>query len=156
VRRRVLAAVLVVVMQGCFATATPAQRVTDAARELNLATRFGQVDVAVHHVHHTLQADFLSRRSQWGNQIRILDVELVSIHIANEEHANVAVEVSWSSVTDSLLRTTKVQQDWENVRKGWKLVGERRLSGDTGLFGEALPRLEHSHPDVHRTSRTIR
>lgn len=144
------------VMQGCFASATPAQRVTDAARELNLATRFGQVDIAVHHVHHTLQADFLSRRAQWGKQIRIHDVEFAGIHIANEELASVTVDVAWSSLTDSLLRNTKVQQEWQNVRKGWKLVRERRLSGDAGLFGEALPQLEPSHPDVHRPSRTIR
>lgn len=144
-------------MQGCFAaTATPVQRVTDAARELNLATRFGQVDVAVHHVHPTVQPDFLSRRAEWGKQIRILDVELASIHIEDEEHASVTVEVAWSSVTDSLLRSTKLGQDWENVRSGWKLVRERRLSGDAGLFGEALPQLEPSHPDVHRPSRTIR
>jgi hypothetical protein len=153
-RRTMLAVVFAV--QGCFATATPMQRVTDAAREMNLATRFGQVEIAVHHVDAKLQGDFLSRRAQWGKTIRVLDLELTGIYIADEEHATVTVDVAWSSVTDSLARATKITQAWQNQKSGWKLVQERRLAGDTGLFGDALPELEAQHPDVHRPSRTIR
>lgn len=123
---------------------------------MNLATRFGQVDMAVHHVDAAVRPDFLARRAEWGKRLRILDVELAAIHVEDEEHATVTIDVAWSSVTDSLLRATKVIQDWQNFTAGWKLVRERRLSGDTGLFGEALPELEPPHPDVHLPSRTIR
>lgn len=132
------------------------QRVTDAAREMNLATRFGQVEIAVHHVNKAVQTDFLTRRNAWGKVIRILDIELAGIHVADEDHATVTVDVAWSSVTDSLARATKLTQEWENETAGWKLVRERRVSGDAGLFGEALVELEAPHPDVHRPSRTIK
>ena len=154
--RRSLLALIVLAIGGCFATATPVQRVTDAAREMNLCTRFGQIEVAVPHVDGPSRKEFLSRRSEWGKMIRILDIELSGIYVADEEHATVTVDVSWSSVTDSLVRGTKLTQDWESKRAGWKLVRERRLSGDVGLFGEPMPELEASHPDVHQPSRTIR
>jgi hypothetical protein len=146
---------LALAVQGCFATATPMQRVTDAARDMNMATRFGQVDVAVRHVTVAVQTDFLSRRAQWGKVIRVLDLELAGTHLADSEHATVTVDVVWSSVTDSLVRSTKLTQEWESERAGWKLVRERRLAGDIGLFGEPLPQLEPPHPDVHRPARTI-
>jgi hypothetical protein len=152
-RRTVLAIAFAV--QGCFAGATPMQRVSDAARDANLATRFGQVEIATRHVDAAVQNDFLLRRAQWGKSIRVLDLELAGIHLTDEDHATVTVDVSWSSVTDSLVRSTKLTQEWQNERKGWKLVRERRLSGDVGLFGEPLPLLEPPHPDVHRPSRTI-
>jgi hypothetical protein len=84
-----------------------------------------------------------------------LDLEIAGIHLVDGDHATVTVEVAWSSVTDSLVRSTKLSQEWESERAGWRLVRERRLSGDTGLFGEALPELSPPHPDVHRPSRTI-
>jgi hypothetical protein len=153
-----LMALVGLVATGCLGlgSATPVQRVTDASRELNLATRFGQLEVAVPHVDGAARTEFLSRRAQWGKMIRILDVELSGIHVADEEHATTTVDVAWSSVSDSLLRATKLMQEWESKRAGWLLVRERRLSGDTGLFGEAMPELEAPHPDVHRPTRTIR
>jgi hypothetical protein len=132
------------------------QRVTDAAREMNQATRFGQVELAVRHVASAVQTDFLTRHSNWGKTIRVLDVELGGIQIVDEEHATVTVDVSWSSETDSLLRSSKLSQEWESETTGWKLVRERRSAGDAGLFGEALPQLTTPHADVHRPSRTIR
>jgi hypothetical protein len=156
VSKRTLFALVALAAQGCFATATPVQRVTDAARELNLATRFGQIEIAARHVDAAVQTDFLSRRAQWGKQIRVLDVELAGIHVADEDHATVTVDVAWTSLTDSLARSTKLTQDWESKRAGWMLVRERRLAGDTGLFGESLPLLAAPHPDVHQPSRTIR
>lgn len=153
-RSRLLLPALLI--QGCFATATPVQRVTDAAREMNLATRFGQVAVASRHVDMSIQTDFLNRRAQWGKAIRVLDIELSGIHVADEEHATVTVDVAWSSVTDSLARATQLTQEWEYVSRGWLMVRERRVAGDTGLFGEVLPVLTQAHPDVHEPSRTIR
>jgi hypothetical protein len=156
VSNRTLFALVAIAVQGCFASATPVQRVTDAARETNLATRFGQLEIAARHVDVAVQTDFLSRRAEWGKQIRVLDIELAGIHVADEDHATVTVDIAWTSVTDSLARSTKLTQDWESKRAGWKLVRERRLAGDIGLFGEALPQLMAPHPDVHQPSRTIR
>jgi hypothetical protein len=151
----ILAVALVLLLDGCFTGAAPMQRVGDAARETNLSTRFGQVELAIRHVDPPARADFMSRRAQWGRQIRVLEAETAGITLLDEEHAVVAVEVSWSSVTDSLLRTTQLEQSWENKKSGWMLVRERRLGGDTGLFGEVLTTLEPPRPDVHLPSRTL-
>jgi PBP1b-binding outer membrane lipoprotein LpoB len=140
---------------GCMTGVAPLQRVGDASRETNLASRFGQVEVALSHVDPSAQPTFMSRRALWGQTIRILESDTVGITLVDENHATVVTEIAWSSVTDSLLRSTKIEQQWENRKAGWLLTRERRLSGEPGLFGETLTQLSPPHPDVHRPSRTL-
>lgn len=143
-------------MSGCLGGVPPGQRLSDAARELNLAARFGQTAVALEHVDPSVRSDYQARRRDWDKELRILDVEVTAISIRDEKHATVGVHFSWSSLSDSLLRSTELLQEWENLPQGWMLVREVRVAGDTGLFGEVLPQQEPPHPDVHRPSRTIR
>jgi hypothetical protein len=150
-----LAVALTLLLEGCFTGAAPLQRVSDAARETNLSTRFGQVDLAIRHVDPSARADFLGRRAEWGRRIRVLEAETAGVMLVDEDHAIVSVEIAWSSVSDSLLRTTQIEQSWENKKAGWLLVRERRLGGDMGLFGEVLTPLEPPRPDVHFPSRTL-
>lgn len=142
-------------LSSCFSGISPLQRISDASREANLATRFGQVEVAMRHVDGSARPEFLARRAQWGKQIRVLEIETAGINIIDEEHSTVVIDVSWSSLEDSLLRTTQVIQNWDNKKAGWVLTRERRLSGEVGLFGEAMTQLMPPHPDVHRPSRTL-
>ena len=55
---------------------------------------------------------------------------------------------------------TRVEQMWRGSTgdKGWSLVRERRISGDIGLFGERVARLDtpEPHGDVQFPSKTIR
>ncbi len=146
---------LSVALVGCFAPVSPAQRVSDAARELNLATRFGQVDVAIVHVDAAVRSDFLARRSTWGRELRVVDVEMSGLVIRDETHATVQVDVSWVPLIDDILRGTRVTQEWENGERGWKLVREHRTSGDLGLFGEVIESRVKVHEDVHRPTRTL-
>jgi hypothetical protein len=155
--RLLLGLLVSVLMSGCLGGVAPGQRLSDAARELNLAARFGQTAVALERVDPSVRADYQLRRRSWEKELRILDVEVTAISIRDETHATVGVHFSWSSVTDSLLRSTELVQEWENrPAQGWMLVREVRAAGDTGLFGEMLPVEEPPHPDVHRPSRTIR
>jgi PBP1b-binding outer membrane lipoprotein LpoB len=140
---------------GCMTGVAPLQRVSDASNETNLASRFGQVEVALSHVDSSMRTDFSTRRAQWGQSIRVLESDTVGITLVDETHATVTIEVSWVSLSDNLLRSTKLQQEWENKKAGWLLMRERRLSGESGLFGETLTQLEPPHPDVHRPSRTL-
>jgi hypothetical protein len=153
--RVVFAVLLAFSLSGCFAGMAPLNRVSDAVRDTNLSSRFGQLDVALRHVEASARPDYLSRRATWGHSIRILEIETAGITLDDEAHATVVIEVAWSSVEDSLLRTTNVRQDWENRKTGWLLMRERRLSGEPGLFGETLTQLQPPHPDVHRPSRTL-
>ncbi len=146
---------MVLLLWGCFSGASPGQRVSDAARELNLATQFGQMSIALSHVASAVRNDFLQRRAQWGREIRIADVELTGLSVIDEDHALVMVDVGWSPLADSQLRATRLAQEWENLPEGWKLVRERRVAGDLGIFGEVLEPRNTAHPDVHRPSRTL-
>ena len=153
--RLLLVVPLAVLLVNCMTGVAPLQRVADTSRETNLASRFGQVEVAVAHVDPTARAAFQARRAQWGQSIRVLESETVGITLVDETHATVVTDIAWSSLSDSLLRSTKILQEWENRRAGWVLTRERRLSGEPGLFGETMTQLSPPHPDVHRPSRTL-
>jgi hypothetical protein len=139
----------------CFAPASPVQRVSEAARDLNVATRFGKMDMVVARVDASMRADFLSRRAQWGREIRLVDIEMSGVEVRDETHANVTVDVSWVPLRDNILRSTRLSQRWEDNGHGWMLSQEKRLSGDQGLFGEFLQLQDAPHRDVHLPSRTL-
>jgi hypothetical protein len=82
---------------------------------------------------------FVEHRASWGKDVRVLDVELGSFSMPSGEHASVEVDYSWSRNSESQLRTTRVAQDWRDAGGGFKLVRERRIAGDIGLFGEPVP-----------------
>ena len=129
------------VFAGCLAPRAASERAIDAARELNLAARFGRMDVALGLTAQSVRDSFLEHRATWGRNVRVLDVELGSFSMPNSDHAAVEVDYSWSRANESQLRTTRVAQDWRDNGGGFKLVRERRIAGDLGLFGEvgAMP-----------------
>lgn len=137
-RKALLLVVALATLGGCLAPPSQSQRVTDSARELNLATRFGRMDVALGHAAKGAQQSFLERRTEWGKGIRIVDVELAGLSMKDEMNATIQVDVSWVRVNDDTLRTTRLAQVWRD-NGGWRLVRELRMAGDLGLFGEPLP-----------------
>ena len=125
---------------GCLAPPPPAERATDAARSLNLAARFGRMDVALGLTHEGAQQLFLEHRLAWGKDVRLFDVELAGFTMKAPNLAHVEVDYSWSRTDEAQLRTTRVAQEWRDSGGGFRLVRERHLQGDVGLFGEPLPR----------------
>lgn len=124
---------------GCLSPPGASERATDAARELNLASRFGRMDVALGLTSKSVRQAFVEHRAAWGKDVRILDVELGGFSMPNGDLATVEVDYSWSRNGESQLRTTRVAQEWRDAGGGFKLVRERRVAGDIGLFGEPLP-----------------
>jgi len=155
-KRMGVALVVLACAYGCFAPASPTIRVSDAAHDLNVATRFGKMELAVSHVDTSVRTDFMARRSQWGREIRIIDIDLGSVELRDETHAIVTVDVSWVPLRDNMLRSTRVTQTWEDKGHGWKLAREVRGAGDQGLFGEVLELADTPQPDVHLPSRTLK
>jgi hypothetical protein len=148
---------IVLVVTGCMAPATPTQRLTEAARELNESTWFGRMDLAASHATAAAREHFLARRSDWGKDIRILDMSLAGMELVSEgQRAVINVDVAWTRMDESSLRATRVAQVWSQQDGGWKLTRERRVAGDVGLFGEHVEVLHPPSPDVHFASRTIR
>jgi hypothetical protein len=139
----------------CLAPQTPAQRATDAARELNVAARFGRMDVAVERTANPARPSFLERHKDWGKELRVLDVELASMSMSDAHQALVLVDISWMRMGEGSLRSTRLAQTWRDD-DGWQLVREQRVAGDAGLFGEPVQILRPESLDAHFPSKTIR
>lgn len=150
-----LAAVSVsVLLGGCVTPPSPAERITDAAMALNVAARFNQLDVAAARADRAHRDEFIRRRAAWGNTLRIVDVEMASLSLPQSDRAVVLVDYAWIRNSEGTIRATRIEQHWKDDG-GWHLVRERRLTGDVGLFGEAVPEAP-PRPDKQFATRTIR
>ena len=147
---------MLTVLGACMPTQVPARDVSDAARDLNLATRFGQMDVAVEHTSEKHRKRFLDSRADWGAGVRVVDVELAQLNVPDTETAEVIVVVSWVRSDEGLLRSTRIRQNWQNPGGGWQLDGEERIAGDFGLLGENVMILRPESRDTHFPTKTIR
>ena len=144
-------------LSGCVAPPPPSERATDAARNLNLAARFGRMDLAAAQAADSTREEFLQRRAGWGKTLRILDTEMAGFQMPDATHATVVVDVSWVRMNESIVRSTRVSQAWrDEQRGGWKLVREKRVEGDLGLFGEYVEIQAKQTKDVHFPVRVIK
>jgi hypothetical protein len=138
-----LAAGVAATLGGCLVPPGAAERATDAARDLNLAARFGRMDIAVIRTATAARAAFIARHASWGKTLRILDVEMAGITLPDPANAVVLVDVTWMPFNESTTRITRVAQFWHDEREGWQLVREKQVAGELGLFGEPIePRLQ--------------
>ncbi len=146
-----------ILASACLSPPGPAERATDAARSLNVAARFGRMDLALTLISKDVRQTFLEHRAAWGKDVRVLDVELTSFNMPNRDRADVEVSYSWARNDDSQLRVTCVSQEWRDPGGGFRLYRERRVSGDTGLFGEPLPKpVQAAQRDVQFSTKVIR
>ncbi len=124
----------------------------DAARDMNIAARFGRLDIAVQRTTKDAREHFLDRRAAWGRGIRIVDVEVAGMQMQGEDSAEVRVDVAWVRANEGILRSTRLAQLWSDEEGDWMMERERRVAGDLGLFGEVVPmapsgpRVDHQFP----------
>jgi hypothetical protein len=136
--RRIVALFLVCLLSSCLQPPGPAELASDAARELNMTARYGELAGILGMTATGMRNEFVSRRAEWGKMVRVVDF-------------------SWTRSDEGILKTTRVLQGWENTEGSWLLVREKRVSGDLGLFGEAVAKVEQApRPDVHFPTRVIR
>ena len=129
----------------------------DAARDMNLAARFGRLDLAAQRTTKEARVHFLDRRANWGKDIRIVDVELAGVQMRDEDSAEVRVDVAWVRNNEGVLRTTRLAQLWSDGDGDWVMEREQRIAGDLGLFGEVVPAAPTRRPvDRHFPTRVIR
>jgi hypothetical protein len=153
--RSVLCAALLSLASGCMPQ--HAQDVSDVARDLNVAARFGRMDVATESTTDEMREAFVQHRARWGHDLRVVDTELTALNMKGKDEAEVFVDVSWMRIEEGLLRGTRVKQMWRNPGGGWKLAEETRESGDVGLFGERVVVLKpEPTPDAHFPTKVIR
>jgi len=141
---------------GCIGPQTPAQRASEAARELNVNSRFGDLAGTVTMTAPTMRAQYLNRRAEWGRLIRVVDVDLAAFTMTDSEHAVALVDFQWTRVDEGTLHNTRVRQEWSSTEGPWLLTREKRDGGEIGLFGEArAPATAPSRPDVQFATRVI-
>ena len=142
--------------QACISPPPPSELATDAARDLNLAARFGQMSAAATHAAASERSNFLERRAEWGKSVRIVDTELAGFEMNQADRAEVFVDITWLRVDELEVRSTRVSQHWRDDRDGgWQLFREKRVDGDVGLFGEPVDRAPVQAKDVHYPTKVI-
>jgi hypothetical protein len=140
----------------CVMPPAASEKASDAARELNLSARFGNLEVAAKKATSESRADFLARHSLWGNEIRVVDVELAGMNMPDSDHAVFDVNYSWMRANESTLRVTRVTQRWTSLKGAWALETEKRAAGDVGLFGEHVDVLRPVQRNAQFATKTIR
>ena len=140
----------------CMIPPPASEKATDAARELNLAARFGRIDIAAGRAASEARADFIQRRATWGGMIRVVDVELAGMTMPDSDHAVFQVDYSWMRVDEDTLRSTRVSQRWSSLKGAWALESEKRVAGDVGLFGEHVDVLRPAQRDTQFATKVIR
>lgn len=123
-----------------MAPTSAAQRLTDAAYEMNTATRFGRMDVAAEHVASKSMEDFQKHHVEWGRRVRIVDLEFGGARVEEKDNATVSVAVTWQKPDDAVVRSTTITQHWHDDKGTWHLVSEETKAGDDGLLGEPPPK----------------
>ena len=138
-RTHALAAALIFGLGGCFAPPSSAQRLTDTALNMNVATRFGRMDIAIEHVDPTTRAAFARRHVAWGAAVRVVELDFNGFERVGRDEADVLLNISWLRHDEATVRVTRVVQRWRDERGQWQLVDEKRKDGDIGLLGEQPP-----------------
>ena len=128
---------LLVVLAACYAPVAPSQRLTESAFDMNSATRWGRMDVAMEHVGAEAREAFGKQHARWGRSIRIVDLEFNGMSLKNKgSEAEVIVTLSWQRLDEADVRMTSIAQRWVDLRGKWSLLSEDEKSGDGGLLDE--------------------
>jgi starvation-inducible outer membrane lipoprotein len=144
------------ILTACPMPPPASERATDAARDANVAARFGRIDLAVGATTPAAREEFLRRRATWGSDIRIVDVELGGLSMPDSDHAIFQVDYAWMRMDEDTLRSTRVTQRWTSSKGSWVLEGEKRATGDIGLFGEHVEVLRPPQRDAQFATKVIR
>jgi len=129
-----LAALLFTMTAGCLLPPSPAERLSYSAHEMNSATRFGRMDVALMHVAAKERGAFARRHRQWHRNLRIVDVDLEGMQMLGKGAAEVLLVISWHRLNETTIRNSTIAQRWTHEDGDWRLQSELRAAGSPGLF----------------------
>jgi hypothetical protein len=123
-------------LSACFSPVAPGPRLSESANELNNATRFGRMDIALEHVGPKEREIWGKAHAGWGRNVRIVDLEMAGMNLKKSSEAEVMVNISWQKPDQSNVLTTAILQSWKDVSGTWFLVSEEEKAGDTGLLAD--------------------
>jgi hypothetical protein len=134
-------------LTGCPAPPNALARAQQTAQEFNLDSRLGHGEASLDRVAPEARERYGAQHRTWGTSVRVVDVEILGMRAQSEHDAKALVRVSWYRPEDEELRSTTVEQTWNDKATGWQLVQERRVEGEMGLLGEAVL---YQNPDARR------
>ncbi|MEO7329603.1 MAG: hypothetical protein ABI193_13570 [Minicystis sp.] len=123
-------------LAACFSPVAPGPRLSESANDLNNATRFGRMDIALEHVGPKEREIWAKAHASWGRNVRIVDLEMAGMNLKKSSEAEVMVNVSWQKPDQSNVLITAVLQNWKDVSGTWFLMSEEEKAGDTGLLAD--------------------
>ena len=122
-------------LAGCIAPTSGTQKLADTAYDMNNATRFGRMDVALEHVAMTSREQFQREHAGWMRNARIVDIDFNGIQVKKNGEGEVSVTLTWQRADEATTRTTSLIQRWTEARNVWTMASEE-AHGDEGLLGE--------------------
>ena len=122
-------------LAGCIAPTSGTQKLADTAYDMNNATRFGRMDVALEHVAMKSREQFQREHAGWMRNARIVDIDFNGIQVKKDGDGEVSVTLTWQRADESTTRTTSLIQRWTETRNVWTMASEE-AKGDDGLLGE--------------------
>ena len=122
-------------LAGCIAPTSGTQKLADTAYDMNNATRFGRMDVALEHVAMKSREQFQKEHAGWMRNARIVDIDFNGIQVLKNGDGEVSVTLTWQRSDESTTRTTSLIQRWTETRNVWTMASEE-AKGDDGLLGE--------------------
>lgn len=142
---RLLTATTLILCAWAGACITP-QRVpplSEALRTYNDGIRWQRFTIAANHVPAAERDDFLDRRDQLGEELRISDYEVIRVRYGSERRrARAHVKFTWHLDSRGVVHTTHTVQSWKRQGQAWILTGERHLRG------EPMPGVAPARPDA--------
>jgi hypothetical protein len=129
-------AIALFLLPGCiFQRFSPTELLTQQVRSLNDETRWGQVDIAADRVEPTYRDRFMSRRDEWGTDVRIADTELSRVVVAEDlQSATSLLEITWYDQRTMEVSETVLSQHWVKRDDAYLLDDETITGGDDTLF----------------------
>jgi hypothetical protein len=121
-------------LTGCFAPPGPMEKLNNSAYELNTATRFARMDVALSMVAADAQNDFMRRHADWHGELRIVDLEMRGVRMVETDVAEVQLAVTWHRIDQTTIQSSVISQRWTQDKNGWFLSEETRVGGSPGVF----------------------
>ena len=115
---------------GCL-SAKRVEPLGDAVRQYNQAVRWERFEMAAARLPAKQRDDFLDRRDQLSDELRISHIEVVRVrHDKTGRRANVQVKYTWHLDSRGVVHTTHTVQRWERPSSSWQVLAERHLRGE--------------------------
>jgi hypothetical protein len=119
------------VAAGACVTPRRVQPLGEAVRIYNDSVRWQRFDMAAGQVPSTDRDDFLDRRDQLADDLRITGYEVIRMRTDRSGHrARAQIKFTWHLDSEGTVHDTHAVQTWRRHGARWVLVSEHHLRGE--------------------------